>query len=255
MNGYVGRSRAFAANLPRRIWVDCRGNAALEAAFIFPLMVVLFVGMVEAYFYMQANSRVTTAAELTADLIAKQKQIYASGVTGGSASVATMSTIYQAAKFMLLPYSSTTSTPQMDVVSILYAAPTAGVNNLTSGAGRCTPVAPATTCRGADWEQLYQGASSSYASTNVYRNYTACTAGALTTSCYCTLDPSTISGGAPACLANQSTVYVNVSYTYNNPVAWFVSRSSTISATSFLKPRLVPYVQLCTTSSTTTACQ
>lgn len=226
--------------LLRRLAGDCRGMAAVEAAMVFPILIAMFLGMFELFQYMQVSVRVTTAADLTADLIAKQTQVSSTSVAS-TTSTPSLSTIFSATKFMLAPFTTSSSNPMVDAASILYSAPSSTGNNLTS--------CGTTNCRGIDWEQTYQGASASVSGTSVYQNYiSGCTTANLL-ACYCILDPTTLTKSPPSCQANQSTIYVTVSFQYNNPVNWFLGTTPTITASAYLDPRLKFYVPLCTSSS------
>ncbi len=241
-DAWIGRVRTII----RRVAADQNGVAAVEAALTLPFLVFLLMGMMEMYFYTDVSRRVTTAAELTADLVTQQSEVSPVGTTGPSGSTQ-LSYILEATKFMLLPYATSASNPTVDVASIMYAVPTTGSNNLTCSTN-------STACTGIDWEATIQGASATASGTNVYKNFsTGCTQ-ANPTGCYCTLDATTLGGtntANPSCLVNQSVIYVQLKYTYSNLLSFFEPVSNVFTATAFLKPRTNASVPICTTSSAT----
>jgi Flp pilus assembly protein TadG len=233
-----------------RLRRDTRGLAAVEAALIFPFLVALLMGMIELYFYMQADQRVETAAQLTADFIAQYNDVEASNQASFGTQDPSVSEALSIVDFEMEPLATTATNPTIDIASILYAVPTSGSNNLVTtnaaaGSVPCTPNPSGSACTGIDWEQPMQGATASATSSPVYTNFsTGCTVHNLT-GCYCTLDPTTFST-APACLPNQSVIYVQVQYTYTSPISWFLGRTRVITATAYLKPRSQSYVLICT---------
>jgi hypothetical protein len=48
---------------------DARGVAAIEMAFIFPVMVILYLGLIDVTNFLQVNRRVTLTASTLADLV------------------------------------------------------------------------------------------------------------------------------------------------------------------------------------------
>jgi Flp pilus assembly protein TadG len=251
------------------------GVAALEMALTLPVLVLLMMGMSELYFYIAANLRVEAAAQLTADLMTRQKQMN----TGtGPASSTSMSDIIASTLLMLNPLPTSAGSagstvvagnPKIDIASILFANPNSGNNNLSAGnaaVNAVTCTAPQTTtgndpanyCVGIDWEYVNTGAATTATSTSVYQNYaTGCTQASLT-SCYCVLSPSSINSAsttAPTCQANQSMIYVRIDYTYTDPIAFVFpiiigSNKIVITQTAYLIPRLVAYIPICTSSTT-----
>jgi hypothetical protein len=53
----------------KRLIRDARGVAAIEMAFIFPVMVVLYLGLIDITNFLQVNRRVTLTASTLADLV------------------------------------------------------------------------------------------------------------------------------------------------------------------------------------------
>ena len=263
----------------RSLMADRAGAAAMEAALTLPFLVVLFIGMVEMYFYMDASRKMTTATQLTADLITRQNSV--TWGTSGPATAPEMTYLQQAANFMMYPYvtlagsaasgstAQVDSNPTIDAASFLYANPT-GANNLGSKAltspttvGNTTCTANTTTqvgnnavsyCTGIDWEWRSIGApAATAASTAPYTDFsTGCTPTNLT-GCFCTLDTTSYGTGItanPLCLSNQSLVYVRLTFKYYNPISFFVPALSTMTAQAFLKPRNNGAVLMCNSSTT-----
>jgi Flp pilus assembly protein TadG len=230
----------------------------MEAALTLPFLIFVLIGMMEMYLYMGISRRVTTAASLTADLISQQTDVAQVGVTGPP-NAANLADIFTATNYMLQPFATSGSSltytagqtnPVIYAASINYAVPTVGSNNLTGQTG-CSAPNP---CTGVDWQYPTPVPSSitGATSTAVYNNFaTGCTQNALA-ACYCTLNPATVGGsntGAPACLLDQSVIYVQVSYTYSNPLSYFLPALTVMTDTGFLKPRSNATVPMCTTSA------
>jgi hypothetical protein len=63
-------SRFTTANmLVQKLIRDAKGVAAIEMAFIFPVMVILYLGLVDVTNFLQVNRRVTLTASTLADLV------------------------------------------------------------------------------------------------------------------------------------------------------------------------------------------
>ena len=60
---------------PKRFVRDQRGVAATEFALIFPVMLALFIGMVELFDVLLADRRVTSVASSTADLVGQENSV------------------------------------------------------------------------------------------------------------------------------------------------------------------------------------
>ena len=242
----------------RRLFVQTDATAALEAALTLPIVLFMMIGMLEMFFYMEASRRVTTAAQLTADLISRQAQLN----TGTGPTTSTnISSIFSATALMLEPLSATTSNLNIDAASILFNNPSLTTNNLSCTASATGPASGerngiANYCHGIDWEQTYgTGATNAASTTTVYTSFAdGCTSSSLA-ACYCVLNSATIALATPTCLAAQSLIYVQVAYTYTDPIKFilpFVSSSPSvvIKATAYLTPRTVSYVPMCSTTAT-----
>ena len=90
----LARARAFARSLPDRQ----AGVAAIEFAFIVPIMFVMFVGAVELSQAITVDRRVTQAASSVADLIARKETSIAQSEIGD---------IMKIGGYILAPYSQT----------------------------------------------------------------------------------------------------------------------------------------------------
>jgi Flp pilus assembly protein TadG len=66
---------------PRRLAQDERGMAAVEFAFVFPLMLTLFFGSFELTNVLLADLKLMAAAQTAADLVAQQKAVAFSDIT------------------------------------------------------------------------------------------------------------------------------------------------------------------------------
>jgi Flp pilus assembly protein TadG len=66
----------------RRFIRDCCGNALLEAAIVFPLLIVLFFGVSELSEGFLASRRVVAAAYTAADLVARLQTVTSSDLVG-----------------------------------------------------------------------------------------------------------------------------------------------------------------------------
>src|SRR5919106_1327918 len=58
-----------ATLLVQKLIRDARGVAAIEMAFIFPVMVILYLGLIDVTNFLQVNRRVTLTASTLADLV------------------------------------------------------------------------------------------------------------------------------------------------------------------------------------------
>jgi Flp pilus assembly protein TadG len=101
------------------------GLAAVEFAFLLPVMITLFFGVVELSMAINCRSDVTAVASTVADLTAQSSSLAASDVTN----------IFNAATAVLYPYS--VSAAKITITSISYDT---GTKSLTSGkvAWSCT---------------------------------------------------------------------------------------------------------------------
>lgn len=67
--GWFKRSVEQGLNAARGFRANTKGVAAIEMAFIFPFMVVLYIGLVDVTNLISVNRRVTLAASTAADLV------------------------------------------------------------------------------------------------------------------------------------------------------------------------------------------
>jgi Flp pilus assembly protein TadG len=61
--------------LVRNIAGDERGNAMVDFAFLLPIMLMLFVGVVEVTRLLQLDRKVVAAAQTTADLVTQRREV------------------------------------------------------------------------------------------------------------------------------------------------------------------------------------
>jgi len=97
---WLFRRVAFAAAQRQRAarWrADERGVAAIEAAIIFPLLVLIFLGMVEMSQAFTVKRRVQNVASATADLVAQSQTV----------TMADLNDIASIGAQLMLPFSST----------------------------------------------------------------------------------------------------------------------------------------------------
>jgi Flp pilus assembly protein TadG len=90
-----------------RAWKSKSGLAAVEFALIAPVLVTLFLGVVELCDALTCRQKVTSVASTAADLIAQQKQV----------TNAEMSNVFNALNSIIFPY--TTTTAKIRITSII----------------------------------------------------------------------------------------------------------------------------------------
>ncbi len=91
----LGKDRYRAAVSKFRKFIDdCRGLAAIEFAFIAPVMIVVYMGAVEVSQVLTLDRRITAIASATSDLVAQEQDI----------DNALMTDILTAASSMIVPY-------------------------------------------------------------------------------------------------------------------------------------------------------
>ncbi len=61
--------------LARYIWRDERGTAVLEFGFLLPVLLVLFIGVVEATNVLRLDRKVVAAAQTAADLVTQRREV------------------------------------------------------------------------------------------------------------------------------------------------------------------------------------
>jgi Flp pilus assembly protein TadG len=82
---------------PRKLWKDSSGVSSVEFALIAPIMILLFLGMVEISDGLTAKRKVTASTSTVADLIGRAKTITDADVLN----------VYEAASAILEPYNTT----------------------------------------------------------------------------------------------------------------------------------------------------
>jgi Flp pilus assembly protein TadG len=126
------------AQLRRRFRRDQRGVSAIEFAFIFPLMVTMYLGAVDISMVLTADRKVTSLASTAADLVAQAETLNA----------AQLGDIYSAASEILSPLPTEGLTivvtsieldedddPSVDWSDAENGSPRTSVNDLTIPAG------------------------------------------------------------------------------------------------------------------------
>lgn len=80
----------------RRLWRDRTGVSAIEFAFIFPVMIVVYMGAVDLSQVLTADRKVTNLASSTADLVAQAEVVNAGALQD----------IFDAAAWIMEPFST-----------------------------------------------------------------------------------------------------------------------------------------------------
>jgi len=78
----------------RNIWRDERGGAAVDMIVLLPIMIMIFVGVVELTSILRLDRKVVSAAQTTADLITQRREV----------SSGDLDDIVRAAELILEPY-------------------------------------------------------------------------------------------------------------------------------------------------------
>lgn len=102
-----------AASKIHKFVEDCRALAAIEFAFIAPVMIVVYMGAVEVSQVLTLDRRITGIASATSDLVAQEQEI----------DNALMTDIFSAASSMIVPYDPV---PVTIVVTSIAADPNTG---------------------------------------------------------------------------------------------------------------------------------
>jgi len=196
----------------RRFCRDRKGLAAVEFAFILPVMLVLFFGIVEYSTALAARTDVTNIAAIAADLVAQDNAM----------SGADMTNVYKASTATLFPYndspnSSDKSSLTLNIYSIVDNGSSTGkvAWGCTCTAGTCSAItsttAPTTTPGGGDM------IASTY------------------------MDP--VTKKMPAYGGPGSVILATVSYTYYSPVTkQMISAPITMGDSFYSKPRRVQQI-------------
>jgi Flp pilus assembly protein TadG len=111
--GSTGNIRRRARRLAGRLFRDRRGVAAIEFAFIAPILLIMFFGTVEFTGAIAIKRRVTTMARTVSDLTSQ-----AAVVTDTD-----FANFFAASTGIMMPYDAT---PVQMTVSLLYVDPTSG---------------------------------------------------------------------------------------------------------------------------------
>ena len=106
MSSFLMQASRTARNFPK----DCRGIAAVEFAFIVPLMLVMFFGTVEFSQAIGTNRKVTIMARTLSDLTSQNTSVTSTQ----------LSNFFAAATAIMTPYSAT---PVRSTISELYIDP------------------------------------------------------------------------------------------------------------------------------------
>lgn len=61
--------------LARNIWRDERGTALLEFGFLLPVMLLLFIGVIEATNVLRLDRKVVASAQTAADLVTQRREV------------------------------------------------------------------------------------------------------------------------------------------------------------------------------------
>ena len=94
--------------LIRHIACDRRGNATVDFAFLLPMMLMLFIGVVEITNLLRLDRKVVAAAQTAADLITQEREVSAAQLTD----------ILRASELVLEPFSAADHT--VGVVAVRY---------------------------------------------------------------------------------------------------------------------------------------
>ncbi len=111
--------RALAALRPRRFVKDARGVAAIEFAIIAPLMLTLYLGVLELSMGFQASRKVSLFSRTVADLTTQ---------ASGNISAADMLDIRKSADWILNPFPTAVGQVRMTVTAVSFANPAGGIS-------------------------------------------------------------------------------------------------------------------------------
>lgn len=127
------------ARFLKRFFGNARGVAAVEFAFIAPVMVTMLTGLIELSYLMMAERRVSGAAHSTADLLAQETDVTSTDLND----------IFSAAALIMAPFSTgsltigvssvrfddTTGAPSQDWSSSYNAGAVSNPTTLATGMG------------------------------------------------------------------------------------------------------------------------
>ena len=80
----------------RRLFADRRGTAAVEAALLSPVLILLFLGMVEVTQLIRVETKLARAAQAIQDIVA--------GQTAGSSSTASLANAFAGGQIVMTPF-------------------------------------------------------------------------------------------------------------------------------------------------------
>jgi len=193
-------------NRLKQVWTHQGGLAAVEFAFILPVMLVLFFGIVEVSMALGAKASVTSVASTAADLVAQESTV----------STADEQNVFNAASAILYPHpvsstdgkGVTTSLLKIVISSIVYDSK----NPTTSGT--------------VAWSDSSTGS------------------GARTKGSSYAYPADAINPGNTTNLvdAGGSIILVEVTYNYTSPTAQTVAGSWTMSSSFITRPRQVAQI-------------
>ncbi|MEQ1652245.1 MAG: TadE/TadG family type IV pilus assembly protein [Hyphomicrobium sp.] len=106
---------------------NCAGVAAIEFAYLLPLLMMMTYGVVESSRAVMMHKRFQRSVALIGDLVAREEEI---GTTPGDAA-AQMEGMMKAAKHVMMPYD--TSTLKMGVTAVVSPMPPANASATTVG--------------------------------------------------------------------------------------------------------------------------
>ena len=124
------RCRAIGASLPRRFAKTEQAAAAVEFALILPVMLVLYLGSMEASSLYTVDRRVTTISSTMCDLVSQaDDEISQGGIDD----------YFEAAEGILIPYSRTNLKQVVSMVRVRNNGTTEVIWSRTSGGTARTP--------------------------------------------------------------------------------------------------------------------
>ena len=103
----LGSKKTFLHRLACRFLGERRGTAAVEMAFIAPILVTLLLGMVEVVDVLLVDRKVTTMTNSVADLVSRVREIDSTGLDD----------VFAASEAIMQPFSGANAT--VDVISIV----------------------------------------------------------------------------------------------------------------------------------------
>jgi Flp pilus assembly protein TadG len=191
----------------RHYWKSKQGMAAVEFAFVLPILVTMLLGLVELSQAMLIRSDVSNMASVGANLIAEEKSVTSTDITN----------VFNAVGAMLFPFNLTTPDPahpgqQLNIYSVtLTSVADGGAAGSPRVAWSCTQYGTAETKGGAPSKALPNGPD-----------------------------------GTPMITPGDGTsvIWARVTYKYTSPLSYFMTGSRTWTNDFYLKPRRVLQVPI-----------